>query len=137
MTTGKELFADKNITLADGKNYKLEFSFQSLMELEDKKDQNIEAVFAMFETDFNTKNMMLALWGCLLTHHEEEFGHLTDEEIKNTMKKLINAECFLAVKLTCVESFAAFFKKAKESKQLPEQYRKALEEMEAKQNKKK
>lgn len=133
---GKELFADKNITLADGKSYKLEFSFDSLMELEDKFGGDFQAVFDMFEKNFNSRNLLLALWACLITHHEE-FLTLSDEDIYKTMKKLVNAETYLVVKLATLECFGAFWNKAQTSKQIPEEYRKVLEEFNQKSNKKK
>lgn len=136
MVKGKELFADHNLKLADGKDYKIEFSIGSLMELEDLKDGDFQAVFDMFEKDFNTRNMMYGLWACLITHNEE-FEGLSQSEVIKTMKKLISADNFLVIKLTCLESFGAFWKKAKESNQLPDEYKKLFAEMDAKQSKKK
>lgn len=136
MVKGKELFAEKTILGADGKNYKLEFAIGSLMELEDIKKGDFQAVFDMFDKDFNTRNMMYGLWACLITH-QEEFEVMDEKEIIKAMKKLINAENFIVIKLACVESFASFWQKAKESNQLPDEYKKLFSEMEAKQNKKK
>lgn len=136
MIKGKELFGDKGLTLADGKVYTLKFTFRSLAELEEKKNNDYQAVFDMFDKSFNSKNMMLGLWSCLISENKE-LRALSDEEIYDKMMDLIDDETYLVVKLAVIEQFAKFWNKAKESKQLPEEYRKVLDEFEQKGSKKK
>ena len=130
---GKELFSKHPIVLGDGNTYTIEFTFQSLLELEEIKNNDFQAIFKMFEGDFSGSNMVYSLWACLLTHHPDFY--CPHEQIKMKVAPLIDAESFLAVKLALVTSFASFWMKAKDSKKLPPEYQKTLDEMFEKQNK--
>lgn len=134
---GHELFSEQNIKLASGKNVTIEFTFRSLRELEKVQGGDFEKVFGMFEQDFNTENMMITLWACLLKHHKEEYGKMTMEDIEDELIDEIDAENFLTIKLALIETFSAFWKKAQESKSLPSKYQAVLDEMNDKNKKKK
>lgn len=133
---GMELFSEQVIKLASGKNLIVEFNFRSLRTLEKAKDGDFQAVFKMFEEDFNTENMITTLWACSLKNHPE-YKALTTDEIEDIFIDEIDAENFLVIKLALIESFSSFWKKAQQSKQLPDKYQSVLDEMADKSKKKK
>jgi hypothetical protein len=129
----KELFPKKSIQLGDGNTYQIEFTFRSLLELQDLNDGDIQAVFKMYEGDLNPSHMMHGLWASLLTHHPE--FEVPREQIKKTMAPLIDAETLLSLKFSLTEVFASFWNRAQKSQKLEPEYQAVLDEFQAKQNK--
>ena len=128
----KELFPKKTIVLGDGKKYNVEFTFRSLLELQDLHDGDVQGVFKMYEGDLNPSHLVHSLWASLLTHHPE--FECPKDEIKRKVVPLIDAESVLSLKFTLTEIFASFWNRAKESKKLDPEYQRVIDEMNDKQN---
>jgi hypothetical protein len=114
--TGKELFPEKKLKLADGKTYKLSFSFYSLRMLEDEcggKFVNVFDIFGEKEEDFTAKTVEMLLWACLL-EHQDEFEELSGRKITRAMGKLVDGENFREVLQITGELFKSYWRKENE-----------------------
>jgi hypothetical protein len=129
----KELFPKKVITLGDGNPYNIEFTFRSLLELQDLNDGDVQGVFKMYEGDLNPSHLLHSLWASLLTHHPE--FEIPRDEIKRKMSPLIDPESVIPLKFALTEVFASFWNRAKESKKLDPEYQAVLDEFESQQKK--
>lgn len=134
--TGKELFSEKTITIND-KQYTLKFTFRSLMEIQEKCDDDLKKVFEVFNNNMNAKKTMLMFWACLVEEHKE-FRSLTEKDIFDKMIDLINPKNQMEIQIACSIVFSKYWIEVKESeKELAPEYQSVLDEFMRKGKKKK
>lgn len=80
MTKGKELKGIEKVVLKDGNTYKIEFTMNALIELEEKFG-SVENAFKQMEKKVGLKEVRLLAYAGLVEHHdltEKEVGRLID-----------------------------------------------------------
>lgn len=136
MTTGKDIFNGQYITLNDGNKYQIKYGMYAISVLEKMNDNLFENIFKMFE-NYSFTNIQKALYAGIVTKHKDLRGK-TDEEILDWADDLIDETNFMQVQVATLNEFKRFFAELQKNKDnLPEEYRKVLDEMEEKQSKKK